>query len=195
VQKAEAVSIATIRRWTWGPPGVLFFLGTGIAALVALDANSRQAFVSALEVQVVWALLALLWLIRFVGALWSKRLRLQMRHVLRWLLIPAVLAVVFLYTRTDEPYDLRLSLSRDGMNEAATEVMAGGSTDRGWIGLFPVERVERISNGMRFLIAGSGFIDGIGLAYSTDSQPDGIEGTDEYEPIGDGWWRWVERFN
>jgi hypothetical protein len=190
-----AVSAGSVRRWTWGPPGILFFLGAGVAVLAALDASSRQAFSMAVMAQVAWALVALIWLIRFAGALWSKRLRLPAMDWLRWLAIPAVLALVFLYTSTDAPFNLRLSLSRGAMNQAAIEVVAGGSTDRGWIGLYPVQRVERIANGMRFLIADSGFIDRVGLAYSTSAQPDGITGTDEYQSLGDGWWLWVERFN
>ena len=149
----------------------------------------------ALEAQALWTLMALIWLVRFVGAVWSRRLRLPPAHWIRWLAIPTIMALVFMYTRTEEPFNLRLSLSRDGMNQAAAEVMAGGSTDRGWIGLYPVQQVERIKHGMRFLIADAGFIDRVGLAFSTDSSPEGVEGTDEYEPIGDGWWWWVERFN
>lgn len=48
---------------------------------------------------------------------------------------------------------------------------------------------------MRFLIAGSGFIDQVGMAYSTDGEPDGVDGTDEYTPIGGGWWEWAQLFN
>lgn len=192
---APAVPVESVRRWPWGPPGVLFFMGTGLAVLAALDASSRQSFTMSLTAQAAWALVALIWLIRLVGALWSTRFRLPVMHWLRWLAIPAVFVLAVLYVGTGQPFNVRLSLSRDAMNQAAAEVMAGGSTERGWIGLYPVERVERISNGMRFLIADGGFIDRFGLAYSTGGPPEGVAGTDEYEPLGGGWWRWVERFN
>lgn len=142
-----------------------------------------------------WAFVALVWLIRFLGAAWSKRLPFPATHWVRWLVIPVAMGLVFLWTRTDGPSGVRLALSRGAMDQAAAEVMAGGSTDRAWIGLYPVEHVERIGNGMRFLISGSGFIDQVGMAYSTDGEPHGIDGTDEYRPIGGGWWTWVQLFD
>jgi hypothetical protein len=145
--------------------------------------------------QLAWFLLAAIWLIRFIGAAWTKRLRSPVLHWIRWMTIPFVLGAVFLLTQTTVPSDVRLSLSREAMDQAATEVMGGGSTDRSWIGLYPAERVERIANGMRFIIPGSGFIDQVGLAYSTDDFPAGTDGTDEYSPLGGGWWTWIERFN
>lgn len=179
----------------FGPPGILFYLATVGALVLGVDANSRGAFSMAMLALGAWALVALVWLIRFLGAASSRRLRLPAVHWLRWLVIPVAMGIVFLWTQTDGPSDARLALSRGAMDQSAAEVMAGGSTDRGWIGLYPVERVEQIGNGMRFLIADSGFIDRVGLAYSTDAQPDGIDGTDEYQPIDGGWWWWVQRFN
>lgn len=179
----------------FGPPGILFYLATMAAIVIAVDANSRGAFTMAMLALGVWALVAFGWLIRFLGAAWSKRLRLPATHWLRWLVIPVAMGLVFLWTQTDGPSSARLALSRGAMDQAAVEVMAGGSVDRAWIGLYPVQQVERIGNGMRFLIADSGFIDRVGLAYSTDTRPGGIDGTDEYEAIGGGWWSWVQRFN
>ncbi len=164
--------------------------------LAGLDADSRGSFLMAVQALLAWFLMAGIWLIRFFfGAAWTKRLRLPILHWIRWMAIPLVLGAVFLLTETSVPSDVRLSLSRQAMDQAAAEVMAGGSTDRSWIGLYPAERVERITNGMRFAIAGSGFIDQLGLAYSTDDYPAGTYGTDEYSPLGGGWWTWVERFN
>lgn len=116
-------------------------------------------------------------------------------HWLRWLAIPVVFFVGFRLTETSIPFDVRLSLSRGAMDQGAAEVIAGGTTDRGWIGLYPAERVERTANGMRFLFPNAGFIDRIGLAYSTDGPPAGVDGTDEYAWLVGGWWRWVSKFN
>jgi hypothetical protein len=179
----------------YGPPGILFYITTVVAILLALDANSRGAWSMAMLALGVWAVVALVWLGRFVGVVWSKRLRLPATHWLRWLIVPVAMGLVILWTRTDGPSDVRLALSRGAMDHAAADVMAGGSTDRAWIGLYPVEQVERVGNGMRFLIADSGFIDRVGMAYATDGEPDGTDGTDEYTPIGGGWWAWVQLFN
>jgi len=182
-------------HWTWGPPGPFFSFCTGVAIVMGLEANSRGAFVMSMLALAAWAVIALIWLIRFLGATWSTRLRLPATHWLRWLVIPVAMGLAFLWANTDGPSDLRFALSRDALNQAAAEVMAGGSTDRGWIGLYPVDHIERISNGMRFVISDAGFFDQVGLAYSTDGRPEGIDGMDEYEPLGGGWWRWIERFD
>lgn len=181
-------------HWAWEPPGIIFHCATALAVLAAFDANSRGAFLMAASTQMAWFLLAGIWLVRFVGAASTKRLRLPVLHWIRWMAVPLVLGVAFLLTQTSVPSDVRFSVSRGAMNQAAAEVMAGGSTNRSWIGLYPAERVERIANGMRFIVAGSGFIDQVGFAYSTDAHPAGTDGIDKYEPLGDGWWTWVERF-
>jgi hypothetical protein len=166
-----------------------------MAVVITLDANSRGAYPMAVVAFYAWLLLAAGWLVRFVGAGLTRRLHLPVAHWLRWLAIPTVLGATLLLTQTSLPHDVRFSLSRGAMDEAAGAVMAGGSTDLGWIGLYPVERMERVSNGMRFLVSGSGFIDRAGFAYSPTGRPDGIDGTDDYEPLVGGWWAWVERFN
>src|ERR1700704_5193272 len=90
-------SVGSARSWTWGPPGVLFFLAPGVPSLAALDASSRQAFSMVFLAQVAWALLSVIWLIRFACGLRSMRLRLPAMHWTRWLAIPTVFAIVFMY--------------------------------------------------------------------------------------------------
>ncbi len=142
----------------------------------------------------LWFLLAGVWIVRLVGAAMADRLRFGVGEWIRWLGVPLILGVVFLLTRTSVPFDVRLSMSRDAMNQAAIEIMAGGGTDREWIGLYPVERVERTPNGMRFLVAGGGFIDRWGFAYSTDGPPANVDGNDSYEHLDGAWWIWTDRF-
>jgi hypothetical protein len=170
-------------------------VGTAIAVVITLEANSRGALLTAIVAFYAWLLLGAGWLIRFLGAGLTRRPHLPVAQWLRWLAIPTVLGATLLLTQTSLPHDVRFWLSREAMDEAAGAVMAGGRTDFGWIGLYPVERVERVANGMRFLVSGSGFIDRAGFAYSPTGRPDGIDGTDEYEPLAGGWWGWVERFN
>jgi hypothetical protein len=182
------------RRWLWSPPGVLFFLGTAVAILAALDANSRASFGMILVAQMLWLVVAGIWVVRFLGAAWTKRLRFPMSHWVRWLVVPAAFGFVFVLTDLDVPYEVRLALSRDAMNEAAADVMAGGTTDRTWIGLYPVERVEQIPHGMRFLIAGSGMINRMGFAYSTAGRPAEVDGNEDYARFDGNWWIWVDEF-
>ena len=135
------------------------------------------------------------WLGRFVAALGVNHLRLPVRVWLRWIAVPAVLAFVFVLCRTDIPYDVRLALSRAAMDQAAAEVMAGGSSEPRWIGLYPAESVERIPDGTRFLIDGAGFINGVGFAYSANgSRPADVDGSSLYQRIDGDWWLWIAEF-
>jgi hypothetical protein len=135
------------------------------------------------------------WLIRVLAAAWATGLRMPIRHWFRWLAIPVAFAIAGGLTRTSIPHDDRLALSRGAMDLAAAAIVAGGSIDRGWIGLYPVEHVERTANGMRFLIPGAGFIDQVGMAWSASGEPAGVDGTDEYHALGDGWWSWILKFD
>ncbi len=103
----------------FGPPGVPFYLATAIAIIVALDANSRASFEMLLLALPIWLLLAATWFLRFLGAAWTERLRLPWRHWLRWLVIPAALGLVFVLTRYDVPFDVRLAASRGAMCPAS----------------------------------------------------------------------------
>jgi hypothetical protein len=182
------------RYWLWRPPGILFFAATAFAVFVGLWVSSIQSFGGLHFTMVLWFSLAGIWVARFTGATLTARLRFSLAEWVRWLAVPVILGSVFLLTRTSVPFDVRLSLSRGAMDQAAAEIMAGGSTDRDWIGLYAVERVEQIPNGMRFVVAGGGFIDGWGFAYSTDGAPANVDGNDDYEHLDGNWWIWTDRF-
>ena len=47
---------------------------------------------------------------------------------------------------------------------------------------------------MRFLIDGAGFINALGLAYSTEGQPENLDGSSSYDHLDGNWWRWVSDF-
>jgi len=128
-------------------------------------------------------------------------LRMPGAHWLRWLLVPVVMGSVFLITRTDTLFDARLALSRSAMDQMASQVMAGGSTDRGWVGLYNVGEVERTANGLRFVVDDSGLYR-LGFAYSTDGEPTLTEDNYSplwtgpwYEPLGGGLWLWTEAWD
>jgi hypothetical protein len=189
-------SVPTVERpWWAGPPGIGLYGGTVVAILLALDANSIASFSIATLAFTLSTVVAGTWLIRFLAAALTTGLHMPVRHWLLWLAIPLAFAVSIGLTRTSIPTDVRLALSRGALEQAAAEIMAGGSTDRGWIGLYPAEHVERTANGIRFLIPGAGFIDQVGMAWSANGEPAGVDGTDVYQPLGDGWWVWVSKFN
>lgn len=190
---------APASRWRVGPPGVLFYLATGVSILIALDANSRDSLGTLLLAAVLWLGVAGVWLGRFLVAAHRTGLRMPASHWVRWLVIPLVMALVFAVTRTEVVKDARLALSRDAMDAMAADVMAGGSTERGWVGLYNVGDVQRTANGVRFVLDES--LSRWGFAYAADGEPDFIADEDEdaglwtgpwFESAGGGWWRWRE---
>jgi hypothetical protein len=161
-------------RWVLRPPGILFYIAVALAVFEGVWVSSIQDFGGALLTMLIWGLLAAIWGFRLLGALITSRVHLPVAEWTRWLGVPLVLGVVFVWTQTGEPFEVRLALSRPAMDQAAAEIIAGGSTDRGWIGLWPVEDVERLPGGMRFVISGCGFIDRCGFAYSTSGSSAGL---------------------
>ena len=119
----------------------------------------------------------------------KTRGRMSTRSWARWLLVPALLIGAEVITEFDVPVQVRLALSRPAMDQAAVEIMAGGTTDRDWIGLWPVYLVEPIDGGGMFVIEGSGFIDQLGLAYSASGTPADSYGDIEYIDLGGAWWQ------
>jgi len=85
----------------------------------------------------------------------------------------------------------RYMLSRPAMNDLAADVIAGkrSATSVSRVGLYRVDRVERIPDGMRFLVRGTGFLDSHGFAYSPRSRPAAI-GEDFYKHLDGPWYVW-----
>ena len=186
------------RHWLLRPPGVLFYLGVALAVFEGVWVSSIQSFGGLIGTMLIWWSLAGVWALRLLGAAIVTRLRFGWREWARWLGVPLILGVVYVWTQSGEPYDLRLSWSRSAMDQAAAEIMAGGSTDRDWIGLWPVQDVERLPGGVRFIVSGCGFIDRCGFAYSTSgssasiADPDDSE--DRYEHLDGNWFIWTDGF-
>jgi hypothetical protein len=182
------------------PPGVLFYLATTIAIFIAIDASSRDSLSTFLLAAPIWLILCGYWAVRFARAA-TGRLRMPRAHWIRWFTAPLVMGLVFLVTRTDVLFDTRLALSRGAMDQMAAEVMAGGSLERGWVGLYSVGEVERLDNGLRFVIDDSGLYRH-GFAYAQSGEPaessidnGGLWTSAWYDPLGGGWWLWTESWD
>ena len=186
------------RRTTGRPPGILFFATTAVAIIIAIDANSRGSFVTAMIAALVWALIAGTWLIGFWKAQSPGRPPMSRGDRRRWLAIPVALVVVFAVTRTGALKVARFDLSRGALDQMAADVMAGGSVERGWVGLYDVGAVERTGNGFCFVLADDG-LSRVGLAYAPSGEP--IESEENFSPLWqpamfehlDGpWWRFAQ---
>jgi hypothetical protein len=179
------------------PPGTRFYVAVAFAVLVGVWVSSIQDFGGALLTALIWGLLAVAWGLRLLGALVTSRAHLTVAEWARWLGVPLVLSVVFAWVQSGGPFELRLALSRAAMDQAAAEIIAGASTNRGWIGLWPVEDLERLPGGIRFIVSGCGFIDRCGFAYSTSGSIADLAdpaGENRYEHLEGNWFMWIESF-
>jgi hypothetical protein len=159
---------------------------------MALWLSSIRSEIGQVATAVVWISVACIWVVRVVGAA-RERLRFSPVERIRWLAIPAIFGVFGLVIWSGAPFDVRLSLSRAGMDQAAAEVIAGATTERQWIGLWAVEDVERIPGGMRFVVGSGDSSERWGFAYSeTSGRPAIMDGDDGYEDLDGGWWIWTD---
>jgi len=188
------------RHWLLRPPGVLFYVAAILTVAFGLWSASVESDGGFLLTLVIWCSLALVWGFRLVGAAIVTRLRFGMAEGARWSGIP-LLGAACLVGTTTAPYDVRLSLSRSAMDQAANEIMAGGSTDRDWIGLWPVKDADWMPHGMRFIVAGcGGFLRQCGFAYASDetmpwiADPDHY-GEDTYQRLDGHWFVWTRTFS
>jgi hypothetical protein len=157
--------------------------------LLTIEAASRLSTWSMVTAVLHLPSITLAWLWLFFG---TNGGRMSRRHLMRWLVIPAILVLTVLVVGSDIPFLVRFALSRPELDRVAADVMAGGSTDRTSIGLFPVEYVERTSDGMVFSISGSGLLGSSSIEYAPNGPPADAEDFGGVELLGDGWWMWAE---
>ena len=70
------------------------------------------------------------------------------------------------------PLRLRFELSRSAFQAAAARSAAGDYVQAGRIGLFEIDAVVPLSDGVWFVDNSAGFIDRCGIAYSAAGTPD-----------------------
>jgi hypothetical protein len=168
-------------------PGFLFYAAIGLAVLLALWLSSIRSEVGLWATTVVWLAITSAWVVRIVGSA-REHLRFSPVESFRWLAIPSILGLAGLIIWSGAPFDVRLSLSRAGMDQAAAEVIAGNTTERQWIGLWAVDNVERIPGGMRFIVASGDSKERWGFAYSErGGRPAIMDGSDRYEHLDGSW--------
>jgi hypothetical protein len=185
-----------------GPPGVLFYVVTIGVIVLAIDTNTRQSLGLLLLSVPIWLGLAGVWGVRFLMALRETRARMGAAHWARWLGIPLALGLVFALTRTDILIQGRFDLSRGALDEMARDIGAGGSLQRGWVGLYDVGTAERTDNGFWFVIDDSG-LGRWGLAYAPDGEPkesgenfgDGLWTGASFEHLDGPWWTFQEAWD
>jgi hypothetical protein len=183
------------------PPRVLLYAATLVAIALALDASSRASIDALVIGALLWLAIAGVWYVRFLVAVADRRRTIARDAWVRWLAIPVVLGLTLAIARTDAPADARFTLSRGPLDAMAADVLAGGSTDRGIVGLYLVGEVERLNTGIRFVVADN-LLGRHGLAYAPAGEPELGDANFSplwtgatFEPLGEGWWIWYESWD
>lgn len=182
------------------PPGWPMLACLTLLALLALVSVSVPGGYFAVDLLAYFglAVLGLVWLMRLVLAIAAA---VYYRHAMvrawRWAVVPVAIAVVIVLVRARVPLRLRFELSRGALDRLAARVVSGtvdpNDVTGHWVGTYPVERVERLPGGMRFLVRGAGFFHIGGFAYSPGQAPP-VVGEDYYHHITGPWYAWIEGF-
>lgn len=163
--------IAAMTLWAYSVPGSYFFV-------------SIMLFF-------VWILLAIVWIGRF-GFVLARR-QPTTREIAAWLALPVLVVATAAAVLADAPFKARYELSRPAMDRAAQSVLAGHRDPAAieQIGLWEVDRAEKVPGGFRFLVKETGFLDPVGFAYSPHGAPPYI-GEDSYWHLEGAWYVWEE---
>lgn len=139
------------------PPGLLFNGAVVVMFVVAVWRGSERTgqLGSILLVGLVWFVLLLAWLFRFVGGAGSGTVMGPRRRApIRWGLAPALFVVAAVVVFGGHAFDARFGLSRPALERAATDAVAGHAPRAGWIGLYPVRSVTVESGSVRIEVDG-----------------------------------------
>ncbi len=185
VNAPERPRISSTR--TWG----FFFLMLGLLVFATLWQGSAPdvEFDVWFALGVIWALLALGWLIYMVARAAAAR-------SFAWItwrdwVLPIAIAITGALIDTNVPFNARFQFAEPAMTRDAQRVIANESiasrTHR--IGPWEAESIEVHDGGLRFVIPEIGFLDPVGFAYYPKGTPTD-DGEDSYTKLSDGWWVW-----
>ena len=143
-----------------------------------------------------------IWLVRYtvaaiLGARFQDRILRRPGARRRWATTPLCLLAIVILLVTQVPLYVTFWISKGAMERMAAELMQPSvcyqpNANR-WLGVYPVDHVETIPGGMRFLVKGAGFIDREGFAFSPDGPPPGTS-HQIYAHFWGSWYIWVQRF-
>jgi hypothetical protein len=142
-----------------------------------------------------WLGLGGVWAVRLLLALTVGRQHAARDDLHRWSTFPVAVLLMTLLSVSDAPMRVRFEVSRPALEAAAAEALEGRRPEYaehvGWIGLLPIQLLERVPGAVRFQVADAGFLDPAGFVFSPGADPPVI-GEDIYDHLTGPWWLWVE---
>ncbi|MDP9861741.1 MULTISPECIES: hypothetical protein [Streptosporangium] len=194
----EQPGLPPLIRALIGPPGRLLLPATALAGSLLMYGVSVPGdyFLTVMLAGFLCLVLAIVWIPRFVVALLRADGRPGLRrHWLRWAAAPVMGAAVTGLLYFDVPATARFALSEASLERFARAVAAGEELEVGgrWVGLYTLDWAERTDGVVRFLVAGTGFIDRYGFAWSPGGEPPDDYGG-AYHHLRGPWYEWREDF-
>jgi hypothetical protein len=169
-------------------------LVTCVAAGIALEASSRDNVTGWMIAMFAWLGVFTAWLVRLLFLAAPQARMFPGRWRLRWALPMLILVGAGALMVLEVPLRLRFEASRPALDRLAAEVMAGSPTTPASAGLYDIESLTRMPDGVRFLVEDSGFIDRFGFVYAADGDPTDPYTEDIYRALGGGWFVWISVF-
>ncbi len=179
---------ATVRSKS-RPPGRVV---TGISVLtcfgIFLSVNiAGYLFFPLIGLILLAALIVAAWGIGLTVSVISNR---QFPRHRGWLIVPAIFGTAFLLTVATADKDLVLRIARPWIERDVRSIMSDQTPpSQGWLGPLPVKAIVRSGDTLFFQVAGAGFIDSAGYAWSQSVPP-----IDDLHPfmheLNDNWWKW-----
>jgi hypothetical protein len=192
----DVVSAAAGRERRSLHPGWLsHFAALGGLVLSAweLSAPGARLWMSLLLLT-VWVGLLLYWVLGFPACVLLERRLPDRRSWLHWLAIPVTAAAALALWQTEAALQARFHVSRSVMAALTSEVIhtpSGTAIPDQRVGLYRATEIERLVDSVRFKVAGTGFGDNAGFAYSPNRAPPS-SAEDTYIHLDGPWWLWHE---
>ena len=131
-------------------------IGLGLALASLVRASERTGdIVSLLTVALLWLFLGIAWLVEVVGSVGVGQWRWSRASVGTRAVVPVVFGLVGVISFSDVALHARFAVSRTALDRMAESALAGEVPSAAWVGLYPLESVERSgATGVRFRIGG-----------------------------------------
>jgi len=195
------IELSPLARPWLTPPGWIMNGGFGILSLLTIIAVAPPGVYFMILFLTVfgWMLFGACWALRLLvaaGLTIFCRLPVPRSAAVyrRWAFGPLAALIVIGLVSVNVPERTTHWLSRPAMDRWVRQIQSepAAAQQRRWIGLYRVHSITLFpGGGGRFLVADADVFDRCGYAYAPDAQPPVIGG-DSYDPLGGGWWLWLE---